>query len=494
MVPQIPSLSRRNCTDQCLRDAHCEIGFKCVPSGCRNICERRNIDTNIATTSNIKAEDCNDRCARDIHCPFGYECIQQGCRKVCYRTHTSRGQGTKDRKIQLLRSSISTPHHSSDCQQICKKDADCSQGSICIQQGCRTFCLQHRLKLPQISEQTSPSVVGNRRHIIQQGSEDCQNECMVDVDCNVGFYCRRRGCKRICKRGNLESSSTRKKVVPSSIQVQSNDRNCQSECNEDLDCNVGFSCRQNGCKRICKQDNFSRSTNIQKSSDLRCQNQCERDSDCSFGSFCVKNGCKMECIQNFISTTIQPSNCRDECTSSRECNLGFICVRDGCKNSCQKYQTSQAFRQNNQNVNKNTCKNECIRNTDCSIGYNCVQDGCDKICSRNMRKSTEIRKQSTQDERFPTHSESCSDECSRDTDCNSNSRCTYSGCRRICVSTSVIPIGPASPFLRGGPINQMLTQNTNSQNSNRQNSQDVNSQHMHNGFSSSNIVQKRTFK
>ncbi|CAG2216934.1 CLCN3_4_5 [Mytilus edulis] len=270
----------------------------------------------------------------------------------------------------------------------------------------------------------------------------CRLDCTYDSDCSQGLYCRRRGCNRLCKT-DIDGQLSRHSITQLSTNVRL-DNNCQNECSLDVDCSVGFVCRQLGCRKVCKQDDSNTRKIINTDSTLtRCQNQCNSDSDCSFGMACLKNGCQNECIERFITTTTTPLDCVNDCLSDRDCNFGNICVNKGCKNICQKITSSSQNVQTGRITGNNNCNTECERHSDCSLGQNCMIDGCSQVCRGDGRILNE------QTNRSPSNSDSCTDICTRDSDCNTNSFCTRRGCRLVCISReNFMSLAHQSPLIR----------------------------------------------
>ncbi|CAG2239387.1 unnamed protein product [Mytilus edulis] len=455
--PTVTSILRRvrNCTDQCLRNIHCEKGFECVSKGCRNVCEQTSIAKTIQI-SNTKSttEDCNDRCLSDVHCPHKHTCIQEGCRKVCSVKTALVLNNTEKQPVSQL---VPTKETKSRCIRSCFKDADCLTGSKCYQQGCNTFC-GHQRTIPwtnadasrstssAFSEQpwlsTSLSAGFQEKPKSSLLSNACRLDCTYDSDCSQGLYCRRRGCNRLCKT-DIDGQLSRHSITQLSTNVRL-DNNCQNECSLDVDCSVGFVCRQLGCRKVCKQDDSNTRKIINTDSTLtRCQNQCNSDSDCSFGMACLKNGCQNECIERFITTTTTPLDCVNDCLSDRDCNFGNICVNKGCKNICQKITSSSQNVQTGRITGNNNCNTECERHSDCSLGQNCMIDGCSQVCRGDGRILNE------QTNRSPSNSDSCTDICTRDSDCNTNSFCTRRGCRLVCISReNFMSLAHQSPLIR----------------------------------------------
>ncbi|XP_052063964.1 prestalk protein-like isoform X2 [Mytilus californianus] len=463
--PVVKSILRRvrNCTDQCLRNIHCEKGFECVSKGCRNICEKISTTKTIQVSNTKSAtEDCNDRCLSNIHCPFKHTCIQDGCRKVCSSKTALVLNNTKNREHQHASQSVSTKETKSRCIRSCFRDADCLRGSKCYQQGCNTFC-GHQRTNPWTNSDASRSTSSAFREQpwlstslslgIQEKpksvslSNDCRIDCTYDSDCSRGLYCRRRSCNRLCepdKDGQLSKHTNIHQ--PKNVRPHNN---CQDECNSDADCNFGFVCRQLGCRKYCRQDDSSARTAkqfkiINTDSSLKlCQNQCNSDSDCSFAMACLKNGCKKECV---ITTTTTSLICVNECLSDGDCEFGNICVKTGCKNICRISQPSQNV-QTSRITGNNNCNIECDRNSDCSLGQNCILDGCSKVCRGDGRILNEQRN------RAPSNSDSCIDICTRDSDCNRNSFCTRRGCRQVCISRENFMTLSQSPVIRNDNLN-----------------------------------------
>lgn len=401
---------QRNCTDQCLRNVHCEQGFICVPKGCRNICEKARGQSHLGPATKSQTNDCNDRCSSDIHCPFRYNCIQDGCKKVCRKPETT---------FSFFGTEPTTTATSNNCEIECMFDSDCPVGLSCFEEGCNTTCISKQpiSTLSIQNSKLSPTIATSLSS--ERKTDECRDECKIDQDCFTGFYCRVLGCRKICKAAfgeELPPSPLPKTSVRNPTPTRG--RICKNECSSDRECPIGNFCRQVGCSQICKTDLGS------------CTDECLSDADCSVGFKCHQKGCKRECIKRFITTTPIPNNCQSECFSSRDCDFGHVCAADGCKNICKQYRPSQIQRIN-QDILSNNCNIECSKDSDCLRGQNCIKDGCNRVCIRSQNNLS------------PTTG-TCVDQCSRDTDCSLGSYCRLNGCRMECRAPERFPLVPQS--------------------------------------------------
>lgn len=400
-VIQLPfARHQRNCTDQCLRNVHCDPGYVCVPKGCRNICEKPIGQSHIGHSSMPKVVDCNDRCTSDIHCPFRHNCIQDGCRKICHKPDSTFSVlGTRNVESNPL-------SNSGSCEIQCMFDSDCPIGLMCFEEGCNTTCISKEIITTLINQinKIAPTVASSFSKTNERNTEECRDECKIDRDCLTGFYCRAQGCKRICKAafGDALPPSPLPKIAATTQHLF-----CNNECFSDRECPIGSFCRQDGCRLKCKNDLNS------------CTDQCLSNSDCGVGFVCKQKGCKQECVEGFITTTPAPRNCQNECNSNRDCAFGYVCALDGCKNICTQYKPVQSQRIE-QDMLSNNCNIECSRDTDCSSSHICIKDGCNRVCVRSRTNS-------------PSGAATCTDQCSGDNDCSIGSYCRLRGCRLECV-------------------------------------------------------------
>lgn len=138
----------------------------------------------------------------------------------------------------------------------------------------------------------------------------CNRECSFSADCDTGYLCYRKQCRRI---GNVTSETCGGEIGVGGSAADQQDAdeaeadtpladastalNCDAACNQTSDCSVGLFCYQNQCRNPNNPESVSCAQAVVSDEDAintLCGEVCSTNSECGDSLSCYRGECRLE--------------------------------------------------------------------------------------------------------------------------------------------------------------------------------------------------------
>ena len=189
--------------------------------------------------------------------------------------------------------------------------------------------------------------------------------CITDKNCEDGQKCIAGNC--------TESNTCKNDASCLNGQFCNDDKLCESYCESNDDCGVGFICNSESKKcekdpntHLCEQDSDCKESEICDNYKCTPKNDpktCSSDAECLNGQHCSSNGtctanCTADSCEDGYECNSETKECQKTvCEKDSDCKEGFYCENQECK----------------------TKEYECNETSDCFNGYECKDNKCQLI-------------------------------------------------------------------------------------------------------------------
>ncbi len=188
--------------------------------------------------------------------------------------------------------------------------------------------------------------------------------CITDKNCEDGQKCIAGNC--------TESNTCEKDSDCLNGQFCNDNKLCESYCESNDDCGVGFICNSESKKcekdpntHLCEKDSDCKENEIcdnYKCTPKEDPKTCSSDAECLNGQHCSNGTCTVNCTEDSCEDGYECNQETKECQKTvcekdTDCKDGFYCENQECK----------------------TKEYECTENTDCFNGYECKDNKCKLI-------------------------------------------------------------------------------------------------------------------
>lgn len=275
------------CSRRCSNDADCPYDYYCgvfpsYPGG--NVCIKRGV---------YRPDRCNssEDCMYDLKCRYAYLEDRSGITTFCgILNNGAVSTYFCDKDIECRWGMCGRPSYYKDsdrgiCTRPCSEDFDCPDGYVC--------------------------------------------EDMLSVDEGLGY----RGCVKYqdVKKDIGEFCTYSPDECKSGICVDHNDSSipyCSSDCSDDTDCPLGYSCMPFNDSNLCQMKEDPK--------------PCFSDRDCEVGSYCAVIDGEIGCVKFLQEVSLVGEECRHPCSSGiclsgynrcsafcqglQDCPEGYVCL------------------------------------------------------------------------------------------------------------------------------------------------------------------------
>ena len=309
---------------ECLADADCPSGERCVAYTCRAGCSSDGDCSDPTPFCRPDGAECVE-CLDDAHCDAGAVCDDGRC--------TVPAECQADDECDPGQICVDGACHSGcrsarDCPQdriclpdegpygscvACQADADCADGHICQDHDCVFFCSQDAHCSPQVCDRASGRCV----------------ECNDDGDCTGGAHCLDHVCSDSCQDDSdcadglcdLDSGRCVECLAKDDCPLGHlcSDGACVPGCESDRDCPDGQSCVEGQCDGpLCQsnQDCSGATCVCEEGTCVLPPPVCQSEQDCCWGEICI------------FGTCVEP-----ECQSELDCDFMQLCAGGLCEDA-----------------------------------------------------------------------------------------------------------------------------------------------------------------
>lgn len=206
--------------------------------------------------------------------------------------------------------------------------------------------------------------------------------CSEDKECGIGYKCKDRTCScgnvetcatntPICYQNQCKADCTAPGAMCSSGQYcDTQNKVCQTGCDDDSDCSKGYSC--NVSTHECKCGNVKTCPAGDVCVENQCRDACGPAKKCAAGQHCdaTAGACLPGCATD--DDCSDGFSCKNKvclCGTKRTCSASTVCFEDECRRRCGP--GKPICPEENYCFNNVACLPPCSTNNDCPSGYQC---------------------------------------------------------------------------------------------------------------------------